>query len=593
MEAKRGAPPNVDGDFLVRVLAVILHRASLNRSAERHHVPGAWLRSSPQLAATAQVVPTPAATPTSSKVLSPAALTHHPNGPLSEEVPPITTTTTATIPDALHEPFMDQSAHITPHSSLKGSTNACDVKTPKRTSSGLLCRSGSGVKSKQKGRRAAAGGPFDSITGALIKDSVVRLLQNVVMFLSPMHTWRYRIPAMSMSFNASCIVEAETQRLVTFGSQSASVPTELRCRGCVAGDTFIAVVTDKNEVWISGSLDAGNGSITASTDNMRGIATRSLMISGRGSRLLSLTKGFTVRPLSVISANTRSVFPSRLVRFLDVGLGDDCYMVGVDSVIYKTTINQRNISTPRRVMTLSRTPIARVASGMSFHIFIDEAGRVFTVGRNKKGQLGNGKKQDTMRRPQRLDSLSHHYAIQVAAGESHSLVLTSSGDVYGAGSNEYGQLGLGPNTADVCSMTRIPLPAKCTGIAAGPLGSMFSMDDGRIFTCGFNDVQQLGLGPENDTQRTVMVPTCISRTLVQHGVFMDDVNVAQLLKPPADSAATIVSPGGDSTTFALSHPLRGTPLVSSRAGGVGSRGSSNFSQHPKTNTLCKKCCSVM
>lgn len=559
-DAKRGARGHVDGEFILKCLAVAFHRGH-STDAARARVSGAWLRSAAPAVATAQIVPSPSATPMSNKVLTPSASSSMRVPPPLEEPQSVITPS-----NQLHEPFVDLTRGVSP-SNKTATPRASQAKSPS-----LLCRSGSNVKQKQ-GKKGAGGGPFDSTTS--IKGNVVRLMQHTFMFMSPMSTWRYVVPGISMSFNSACIIEADTQRLVTFGSQSASVPTELRCRGCVAGDTFIAVVTDKNEVWISGSLDTGNGSITGTNDTMRGIATRSLMISGHGSRLLSLTKGFTVRPLSVITANTRSVFPSRLVRFLDVGIGDDCFMVGVDSVIYKTTINQRNISTPRRVMTLARTPIARVASGMGFHILIDEAGRVLTVGKNKKGQLGNGLKQDSMRRPYVIDTLAPYYAIQVAAGECHSLVLTSGGDVFGSGSNEYGQLGFGP-VPEVTKMTKIQIPGKCIGIAAGPLGSMFALNDGRVFTCGFNDVQQLGLGVDYQAQRTVLVPTCIPTQIIR-GVHIDDVNVAESIK--ATDGPSITSP--TDTAFALSRSMRGTPL--------GSQGTP-----PKTKTnRCQKCCAVM
>jgi alpha-tubulin suppressor-like RCC1 family protein len=227
------------------------------------------------------------------------------------------------------------------------------------------------------------------------------------------------------------------------------------------------------------------------------------------------------------------------------------------------------------VMTLARTPIARVASGMGFHVLIDEAGRVLTVGKNKKGQLGNGLKQDSMRRPYVVEVLARYYAIQVAAGECHSLVLTSGGDVFGSGSNEYGQLGFGP-VPEVTRMTKIPLPGKCIGIAAGPLGSMFALNDGRVFSCGFNDVQQLGLGVDYQAQRSVLVPTCIPPQIV-NGVHVDDVNVAESIK--ANDGPSITSPVD--TAFALSRSIKGSPL-----------GSQGTPTKTKT-TLCQNCCTVM
>ncbi len=45
--------------------------------------------------------------------------------------------------------------------------------------------------------------------------------------------------------------------------------------------------------------------------------------------------------------------------------------------------------------------------------------------------------------PRKLPTLSRYKVIQVAAGESHSLALMSTGDVFSWGRGKYGRLGLG------------------------------------------------------------------------------------------------------------------------------------------------------
>jgi hypothetical protein len=99
-----------------------------------------------------------------------------------------------------------------------------------------------------------------------------------------------------------------------------------------------------------------------------------------------------------------------------------------------------------------------------------------------------------MRKPYLHEQLQQHFITMVAAGESHTLALSSSGTVYGCGSNEEGQLGLGDDVKESLVMRKIPLPAKCNAIAAGPSGSMFNTEDGKIYVCGNNDMGQLGLG---------------------------------------------------------------------------------------------------
>lgn len=341
----------------------------------------------------------------------------------------------------------------------------------------------------------------------------LRILQQIMMFAVPIYSLRYNVPAMSMSWNTSCFIERPSKHLITFGAgQGVKVPQLLHGRGCVAGDGFFAILSDDDEVWASGGLKVSSSSGNNHTplgreDTMTGIAGRTLMLVGHGQRLASVTRAFTVRPLSALSNPTRSILPSRHVRFLDLGYGEDCYMVGTDSMVYKTTASKRAVSTPRRVLTLCRTPVSRVASGTSFLLVIDQNGHLYSQGRNRKGQLGNGERQEAHRKPYLQSNLLHHFFTQVSAGDCHSLALASSGLVYGAGSNENGQLGLGPNVKEALSFTHIPLPCKCVGIAAGPAGSMFACEDGQVLTCGLNDSMQLGI---DNADNIVWEPTAIS-----------------------------------------------------------------------------------
>jgi alpha-tubulin suppressor-like RCC1 family protein len=74
--------------------------------------------------------------------------------------------------------------------------------------------------------------------------------------------------------------------------------------------------------------------------------------------------------------------------------------------------------------------------------------------------------------------------IQVSGGYYHSLFLASNGIVYGAGSNNYGQLGSPDQTS-------IPVPTPLTNIiqiAAGLQNSYFLASNGTVYAVGENDV---------------------------------------------------------------------------------------------------------
>lgn len=595
---------------------------ALNRATSRNGVTGGVSRrrkGNTKAVATAQVIRSPAAqSPNSAVANTPLA-----GGDLS------TTHSTQLLPsqgvspaegassrhrDALHEPFLseetgstsDRWTAVAPGEPFTGEevsastpVIASTVATKQQPRPSASCRAGGATKS-------SVPDGYDFASG--IKPCAIRLLQHTMMFMVPMYNLRYRIPAMSMSWSAVCAIDADTKRLVTFGALSANVPVHLKLRGCVCGDDYIAVLSETDEVWVSGSLDNGNGPQPTpglqpppdamSSNNMRGIATKIRMMSGHGSRLLSLTKAMTVRPLSIVPVNTRTMIPSRLVRFVEVGVGDDCYMIGLDSVLYKTTISHRNVTTPRRVMTLARLPVSRIGSGSGFHLILDEMGQLHTLGKNKKGQLGNKLKQDSMRRPYRVAYLSKHFLVQSAAGEVHSLVLASSGEVYACGSNENGQLGLGSQVTEVSEFTLVPLPGPCAAIAAGPIGSMFALRDGRLFMCGANDHQQLGLGPSSSALKIVHRPTAIPKTILSKGVLLETLGYDMFYGSRNGSEFAMLSPSTEAMT--LLQQTSAASAAVAQSSGTGTNRSSNKSVLPrrggkdeKQKSNCKNCCTLM
>ena len=75
-------------------------------------------------------------------------------------------------------------------------------------------------------------------------------------------------------------------------------------------------------------------------------------------------------------------------------------------------------------------------------ICITTEGKCYSFGRNDKGQLGVG---DTVSRsrPTPIKALESLKVTKAAIGKSHTLFLTDGGEVWVAGSNNFGQLGIG------------------------------------------------------------------------------------------------------------------------------------------------------
>ena len=101
--------------------------------------------------------------------------------------------------------------------------------------------------------------------------------------------------------------------------------------------------------------------------------------------------------------------------------------------------------------------ITEVSAGNSHTIWLDERGSVYTFGNNGKskniyvflehGQLGLGTRENVFS-PYLVRSIAE-VVIKVAAGGSHSLVVTKSGKILSSGLNDQGQLGTGDNRPTV------------------------------------------------------------------------------------------------------------------------------------------------
>lgn len=100
------------------------------------------------------------------------------------------------------------------------------------------------------------------------------------------------------------------------------------------------------------------------------------------------------------------------------------------------------------------------------------------------------------------------YKIEkIFCGHSATFIIYNTGEVYGAGSNGYGSLGLGDTNAKL-SFTLIPNMTDVKQIAGGYQHTVILKNDGTVWTSGYNAQGQLGLG--NTTNKTTFTKTSIT-----------------------------------------------------------------------------------
>uniref|UniRef100_A0A286X8D5 X-linked retinitis pigmentosa GTPase regulator n=1 Tax=Cavia porcellus TaxID=10141 RepID=A0A286X8D5_CAVPO len=115
-------------------------------------------------------------------------------------------------------------------------------------------------------------------------------------------------------------------------------------------------------------------------------------------------------------------------------------------------------------------------------------------GSNNWGQLGLGSKSD-VKKPTCVKALKPEKVQFAACGRNHTLILTVVGNVYAAGGNNEGQLGLG-DTEERNTFHRISFftsEHNIKQLSAGSNTSAALSEDGRLFMWGDNSEGQIGL----------------------------------------------------------------------------------------------------
>jgi len=160
-------------------------------------------------------------------------------------------------------------------------------------------------------------------------------------------------------------------------------------------------------------------------------------------------------------------------------------------------------------------------AGMSHSLALTSDGQVFAWGNNFSGQLGNNSTANSPV-PAPVDmsgALAGQTVVAVAAGMGHSLALTTDGKVFSWGNNYSGQLGNNSTTS-----SPVPVPVDTSGplagkpvatIAAGDMHSMALTSDGQVFAWGYNSFGQLG----NNSTQDSPVPVAAG----SHGVLSSRV----------------------------------------------------------------------
>ncbi|EME28106.1 ubiquitin-protein ligase E3 [Galdieria sulphuraria] len=181
-------------------------------------------------------------------------------------------------------------------------------------------------------------------------------------------------------------------------------------------------------------------------------------------------------------------------------------------------------SGPHPVKNLQNKRVVKVAAGAFHWLALTDAGQVYSCGLGRHGQTGLGNCEDVYE-PCLVEALWAQPVVNIAAGENHSIVITSTGFAFAFGSNKYGQLGISRQRLPE-SETRAELPLRIympqelaserfLAAACGTHHTLFLTSNGKVLACGSGQDGVLGIGNNKDEVCLVVIFSLFEYTIVQ------------------------------------------------------------------------------
>ena len=196
-----------------------------------------------------------------------------------------------------------------------------------------------------------------------------------------------------------------------------------------------------------------------------------------------------------------------------------------------------------------------VAAGQEHSLYVTTAGDLYAMGNNGSGQLGDG---TTTNRSTPFKVASG--VVSVAAGDMYSLYVTAAGDLYTMGNNYFGQLGDGTTTN---RSTPVKVASGVRSVAAGFVHCFYVTEEGDLYAMGYNSYGQLGDGTTTSRSRPVKVASGVVSITSggQHSLYVTEAG--DLYAMGWNSVGQL----GDGTTTNRSRPVKvASSVVSVTAG---------------------------
>eukprot|EP01084_Bolivina_argentea_P268875 456827_1 len=170
---------------------------------------------------------------------------------------------------------------------------------------------------------------------------------------------------------------------------------------------------------------------------------------------------------------------------------------------------------PRILPSFSQSKIIKICVGVYHSFILTEDGNVYSFGRNHEGQLGHGDLETDHDEPQLIEALKDYEIIEVSGSYWHSALISKDGKLFTCGQNEQsdkctGACGLGKDTdANILLPTIVDLNGlKAAKVCCGYSHTLILTTNGNVLSCGDGPHGALGHGMNN---KNVYVPKLIEK----------------------------------------------------------------------------------
>ena len=195
------------------------------------------------------------------------------------------------------------------------------------------------------------------------------------------------------------------------------------------------------------------------------------------------------------------------------------YFVKADGTVYSYKFNNNEIETTKLTIV---GKVRSMDEGYDHAVFLLAEGKIFAIGNNDYGQLGNGSTDvaaNDVVAIRKDENNIFENAVAVEAGDRYTLILDSNGDVYTTGLNENGKLGIDKETTNILTPIKNNNLSNVMLISVGDDHAVVALDNGTAYSWGKGEVGELGNRLVKNSVTPVMVGPYVIRANENHIVL--------------------------------------------------------------------------